>query len=492
MKWIDDYLDNITMYRLTLYVLIAYVAIGGLYSIFGILPFNIFGYLFSLIFIISVSWVANTVFAKVFEAPTNLESVYITALILFLIIKPLGNIHDIIFLGWAATLAMAGKYILAINKKHIFNPAALAVFLTAIGIGASANWWIGSKSLLPFVAIGGFLIVRKIKRSDLIFGFFAVSLATIAAFAIFKGSSIITTLQKTIFDSPLVFFATIMLTEPLTTPPTKILQAMYGALTGFLFVPYIHIGGFYTTPEIALLIGNAVSFMISPKDKLMLTLKEKIKIAPNIYDFIFTSNQKMNFVPGQYMEWTLAHGNTDSRGSRRYMTIASSPTETDIRVGVKFAENGSSWKKSLLELGSAKHIVASQLAGEFTLPKDKNKKLVFIAGGIGVTPYRSMVKYLLDQGETRDIVILYAAKTKDDFVYKNIFSKAKALGVTTHYITSAEGHINEEMIMKLIPDFKDRTFYFSGPRSMIVSIDKNLHKMKLPKSRIITDYFPGF
>ena len=56
--------------------------------------------------------------------------------------------------------------------------------------------------------------------------------------------------------------------------------------------------------------------------------------------------------------------------------------------------------------------MASQLAGDFILPEDKNKKLVFIAGGIGVTPFRSMIKYLIDKNEKRDIIIFYSNRTR--------------------------------------------------------------------------------
>lgn len=88
--------------------------------------------------------------------------------------------------------------------------------------------------------------------------------------------------------------------------------------------------------------------IVSPKTKLIPILKDKIMVASSTMDFVFSPGQKLVYQPGQYMEFTLPHNATDSRGSRRYLTLASSPTESDLRIGVKFYENGSSFKKALL------------------------------------------------------------------------------------------------------------------------------------------------
>lgn len=491
MKYIDDFLNGITMYRLLLYYLIILAAIGGVFSAMGILRFGLINYFLTAALIVAVSYISNKVFSYVYEAPTNVESVYITALILILIVPPIAQFHDFIAVGWVATLATASKYILAIGKKHIFNPAAIAVLLTAVAIDYSPVWWVGSASMLPFVIIGGLLIARKIKRFDLVLSFVAVALVTISAASVARGSELIATLAHSINDTPLIFFATVMLTEPLTTPPVRNLRIIYGSIVGFLFAPQLHLGSLYTTPEMALVIGNIFSFIVSPKQKLMLTLKEKVQLAPNIFDFVFTPNITPAFAPGQYMEWTLPHENTDSRGNRRYFTLASSPTEKDIRIGVKFNNPSSSYKKSLLDLDN-RTIVASQIAGDFTLEPNSTEKLVFIAGGIGITPYRSITKYLVDKGQKRDIVLFYAAATAADFVYKDVFTEAaQKIGLRTVYVASeTQGHITEDMIKKEVPDYKDRMFYLSGPHGMIEAFEHTLSKMGVRK--IKTDFFPGY
>ena len=139
-------------------------------------------------------------------------------------------------------------------------------------------------------------------------------------------------------------------------------------------------------------------------------------------------------------------------------------------------------------------IVAGQLIGDFALPKDQNKKLVFIAGGIGITPFRSMIKYLIDTNQKRDVVIVYSAKTKDEFMYVDVLRQAQdKLGVRTIYNeSSTQGHIDSVTFAKYIPDYKERTFYISGSHGVVESFDNALKNLQVPASQIVTDYFPGF
>lgn len=401
-NWIDAQLNKVTMYRLLVYVLLFLIGVALVFSSLGVLPYSPFALIFSVFLITTICLIINEICGYVYSAPVNVESIYITAFILALIISPPTYPLDPNYFSlaiWASVWAMASKFLFAIRKKHLFNPAAFAVALTALTINQSASWWVATYAMLPFVVISGLLIVKKLRRFDLVASFFLVTLVATLGAGIWKGADLWTTLSRVLVDSPLFFFAFIMLTEPLTSPPTKTLRVIYGAIVGFLFTPWVHIGSFYMTPEIAIVLGNAFSYIVSPKHKFTMFLKQQLTVAENTIDFLFHPDRQMNFKPGQYMEWTLAHAHPDRRGNRRYFTIASSPTEEDLRLGVKFYPNGSSYKHALSSMVSTDMIVASQLAGDFVLPKNPNEKLVFIAGGIGVTPFRSMIKYLVDTHE---------------------------------------------------------------------------------------------
>lgn len=501
---IDNFLNAITMYRVVQFGLIALALISLVFSAAGTLFYNPISLIVSLLILSVTCYISNFLFSKLLKAPTNNESYLITALILFFIYLPATTIHDALTLFLAGTIAMASKYIFAFNKRHIFNPAAFAAFILGVFGNGNALWWIGSGILLPFVIIIGLLIVRKIRRFHLFFSFLISSIVSISVFGIMSHISLQTWLLDAFVSWPLLFFATVMLTEPLTTPPTKKLQMIYGAFVGLLFGAQFQIGPIYSTPELALLIGNIYSFLVSPKEKLFLHLREKQKIAQNVYEFIFSTSQKINFHPGQYFEWTLPHKRPDLRGNRRYFTIASSPTEKDLRLGVRISSNSSSFKTKLLNLSEEDTLVASHLAGDFTLPKNPTQKLVFIAGGIGVTPFRSIIKFLIDTKEKRSITLFYINKHESDIAYKELFEKARdTFGLKIIYVlTDTEhvptdwkgkvGRIDENMIKQEIPDYHERLFYLSGPNAMVDAYKKLLANVGVPMKRIITDYFPGF
>ena len=506
MKFIDKQLNNVTMYSLVLYYLILLYGVALYFSFLQAITLDPFALLFSLGVLLAVGWITNQIFSRVFGVPANVESVYITAIILSLIITPPQASSDYWFLVWAGVLAMASKYIIAYKGKHLFNPAAFAIALTYFATNQSASWWIGNSYLLPVTIIGGLLVVRKIGRFDLVLTFIASNLVFTWFAGWFNGAPFFSTLQNSLYYSPIMFFAFIILTEPLTTPPTRKLRINYGALLGFLFIPQLHFGSVFITPELAIIIGNIYSFIVSPKDKLRLKLKDKVQLAPNIYEFTFTAPAKFNFKPGQYMEWTLGHSNPDNRGNRRYFTLASSPTENLVRLGVKFSDNPSSYKSSMLAMKKGSEIIAGQLDGDFVLPDNRYKKCVLIAGGIGITPYRSMIKQLLDRNLRSSITLVYAVSDVKEIVYKDILDRAdRELGIKTIYSISnnvadqktnfatgqVTGRIDENLIRKAFPDLRAHTFYVSGSRDMVTGIKSVLRNAGVANSQIKEDFFAG-
>jgi ferredoxin-NADP reductase/Na+-translocating ferredoxin:NAD+ oxidoreductase RnfD subunit len=500
---IDYILDRVTMYRLVLYVLLSLLGQAMILSYFKLLSFSPLQLAASTVFLVIMCWATNIILARVFEAPANVESVYITALILALIIDPAKSPGDFQFLGWAAILAMSSKYILAINKKHIFNPAAIAVVITAFALGKSASWWVGTIDMLPLVLLGGWLVARKIRQEDVVAVCCSVALASSYVMDVIQRSSVATDLRQLLVGSPLFFFAAIMLTEPLTSPPTRNLRRLYAALVGILFVPQIHFGALYSTPELALVVGNVFSYLVSPKAKVMLKLKKRVKMAPDIVDFVFQPSQKLAFSPGQYMEFTLDHSHPDSRGNRRYFTLASSPTENLVHLGVRFYQRGSTFKNAMSRIDGRTKLVGAQIAGDFTLPADPGQKLVFIAGGIGITPFRSMLKYLLDTRQRRDIILFYINRAANEIVYTDILDAARAkLGVKV-FCTLTDptnvprnwagfvGRLDEQIIKSAVPDYQERAYYLSGPPEMVRASEQVLKNMDVTSSQIKKDFFPG-
>lgn len=504
LKAVDNILNGISMYRLVLYLLISLVLVSIILSFLQVLPYKPIDLIIQTSVLSLICWLVNKVFAKIFKAPQNPESPFITALILCLIITPQNIFENLFFIFLASIFAIASKYILQFGGKHIFNPAAFGVAATAIFFNYSAGWWVGNLWMIPFVVICGLLIVRKIKRFDMVAAFLSTALVVFGVFALFKGNNLFTLFQKISLETPLIFFASVMLTEPQTMPPSKKWKVIYGIIVGILFASPFSVGYFTATPENALILGNIFSYLVGFKRKLTLYLKEKKQIGLGIYDFVFNLKGSFSFLPGQYLEWTLGHKNPDSRGVRRFFTIASSPTEQNLHIGIRFFDQGSSFKKSLINMRSGESIIASQLDGEFVLPKDPSEKLVFIAGGIGITPFRSMIKYLLDKEEKRDIVLFYLNRSEKEIVYKEIFDEAfrKLKVKTVCVLTDREnvpkgwkglvGHLDDNVIKQEVSDYKERIFYISGSHSMVEAFKEVLKGLGIPGNRIKTDYFPGY
>lgn len=499
---ITDLINSITMYRLVRNSLFVVVAISFVASFTKFIPYSPTQLAISLALLILVSEISNRLLAKLFTCPTNAESALITSLILFFLFVPPSDLREGTTLVLASLVAMASKYVLSIRQTHLFNPAAIAAVLVPLLGYDPALWWVATPILLPFVAVAGFLVIYKTKRAALAGAFWLTSCIAIFYSNLRFIDNLPEFTLEVLLSWPLVFFSSIMLTEPLTMPPTKKLQIYYGLIVGLLFGLPFQIGPLYGSPEFALVLGNLFAFLVSGKKTVLLTLKRKNRLAEKIYEFVFQTPEQLSFQPGQFLEWTLNTDDTDSRGNRRYFTVASSPTESQIKMAVKVPEKASSFKQELLDLKPGDGILASQLAGDFVLPKDKSEKIVMIAGGIGITPFRSMVKYLIDKKEKRDIVLIYSTSLFEDLVYKDLWQKAeKTIGLKVIFVCSNTdklpdkwnghvGRITSGMIKKRIKDFSERTYYLSGPSALVDNYKNLLEKINVKK--IVTDYFPGF
>jgi ferredoxin-NADP reductase len=501
MEKIDEILNKVTMYRLVVYVLGAFAGLGIIFALLGRLSSSPTNMILSLVVLMASAYIADHGFAKLFNIPTNMESWLITALILFLIVQPANSLATFLALGLAGALSSASKFLLARNSKHFFNPAAFAASFLSLWALLPTTWWIGSSSFWPFTLVLGLAVVRKIRRFPLFITFLSVS--TALQYLVFAQAHqpIITDMKHALIASPLIFLSTIMLTEPATMPPRRNQQIIFAALIAVLYVKAWQVGPLIIYPEVALLIGNIFAYLVAPKFKVRLQLKEIQKISDWVYNYVFVPDHRFNFLPGQYMEWTLAGVPYDSRGNRRTFTIASSPTEAEVHIGLKYYEPTSSYKATFNKLKPGGVVYASQLAGNFTLNHGERKPLAFIAGGIGITPFRSMVKYLTDKNIVCDIVLLYIVSDPHEFAYVQEFKEAGKVGVKTIPIVSRAGHhipgvvtakITPGLLSKLIPDYAKRKFYISGPDVMVDATKDHLYNLGVHRKNIKTDHFSGY
>jgi ferredoxin-NADP reductase len=226
------------------------------------------------------------------------------------------------------------------------------------------------------------------------------------------------------------------------------------------------------------------------------TLERVETLTPTIKTFWFRPEKPLDFVAGQFTELYLPHPDTDERGDKHWFTISSSPTEPLFSITTKFARGRSStYKQTLLGIPVGTRLHFADPMGDFVLPKDKRIPLVFVAGGIGVTPVRSMVKYLTDRQERRDLTLIYDVHTAEDLVFADLFT-AYGLRYTPLITTgprdqSALGKVDTERILAAA-NTPDALIYLSGPEPLVETLNGELQKNGVEARRLITDFFHGY
>ncbi len=484
LRYMRELVDSVTMYRLTFYGLAGISTISVLFGAIGRIPYSAGSQLLSLIAILGAAYIANRTLSIIKNVPINSESWLITSLILFLILPPVRSAQDVGLLMLTAIIAMASKFILVYRRKNIFNPAAVGA-----AILVPATWWVGSSVLLPFTALFAAMLLLKLRLFRLFFAFALVALAASGAMAMAENIPINEAILVGIVSGPLIFLGSVMLTEPSTLPPTHGKRLVYGALVGLLFALHPRLAGITLSPEVALLIGNLFAFAVGSRYRLKMKLIDKRQLSPTTYEFVFSPERPFTYKPGQYMEWTLPHRGTDIRGNRRSFSLASSPTETSVRIGVKIPTPSSSYKQALLQLKPGQSLYASHVVGDFTLPQNLSVKYVFIAGGIGVTPFRSIIKYLLDSHpeHLKNIIVVYITHDAEKAAYLDILREAGQHGLEH---IPADSTITAAQFSTLIPDLTQRTAYISGPSTMVEHYKTIMKQAGVGK--IQTDHFSGY
>jgi glycine betaine catabolism B len=221
------------------------------------------------------------------------------------------------------------------------------------------------------------------------------------------------------------------------------------------------------------------------------------KEAENISTFYFRPGKPVHFTAGQYAEWTIKHPHPDERGIKHWFTISSSPTEELVSLTTKYAgEKSSTFKQALFNLQPGDEIEMSEPMGDFVLPKLIQTPLLFVAGGIGLTPFHSIFEWLATTGEQRDIKFLYGVRNEDEIVFQDTFDK---VGIQPTVVVSEpspawggeRGRITAEMILGLGQPTEDTLIYVSGPEPMVESLEADLKKAGHGK-QFVGDYFPNY
>lgn len=229
------------------------------------------------------------------------------------------------------------------------------------------------------------------------------------------------------------------------------------------------------------------------------TLDHIDQTAHNIKTFWFRPERPIHQVAGEFTELYLPHDNPDERGVKHWFTVSSSPTDELMSITTKFPPEGqrmSTFKQTLLKLPIGVEVNLAEPMGDFVLPISTNLPILFVAGGIGITPVHSMVKYLHDKHEQRDITLLYTAHDSSELAFLDLFRDYKMdfepmVQNPDPNWQGEVGTLTSERVIKAIKS-PDTLVYLSGPEAMIEALTNDLKTHGVDKRNIVTDFFPGY
>jgi ferredoxin-NADP reductase len=222
--------------------------------------------------------------------------------------------------------------------------------------------------------------------------------------------------------------------------------------------------------------------------------------AENAVSFFFQPESSLQFRAGQYLRYTLPHADPDNRGVTRNFSIASSPEEPLIRLTTRLSTPGSSFKQALGGLQPGLVVEASGPFGNFVYA-DSDLSPVFIAGGIGITPVRSILGDLARRTPRVSATLLYSNATQD------IPFRAEIDSLSTHWpelhvvytLTrpgprweGPTGRITGALIRELVDDLHGAVFFVSGPTLMVDAMRAILADSGVDANRVKREAFPGY
>ena len=223
------------------------------------------------------------------------------------------------------------------------------------------------------------------------------------------------------------------------------------------------------------------------------------QLTDTITSFSFKPEQHFSYTAGQFIELTLLGHEEHGQPAKRWFTLSSSPHEELLtittRVGAHTAHTA--FKRALENLESGAEVDFSEPMGDFVLPKIIQTPLVFIAGGIGITPFHSILEWLVSTDEQRNIRLLYGVRTEDDIIFQDTFAAAKQHATIVVEEPSAawggeRGRLNAEMILGLEQPNSGTLYYISGPEPFVQVLQQDLKEQGVSGQNIVVDEFQGY
>jgi ferredoxin-NADP reductase len=225
-------------------------------------------------------------------------------------------------------------------------------------------------------------------------------------------------------------------------------------------------------------------------------VKEVIPRAKDMVSYRFPRPSELDYKPGQYMLATIKAGEKELTHP---FSFSSSPTEKGfIEFTKKLTDSEYSNTLRALKPGGWARIDAPY--GNFTF-QGEHCKIVMLAGGVGITPFRSICRYSTDTQLASSIVLLYGCRSENEIAFKTELEEMQRqnpnlkvvfiLGEASSQWKGLVGFINAELVKTQVPDYKERIFYACGPPAMVKAMENLVASMGLPLSQLKLEALAG-
>jgi ferredoxin-NADP reductase len=204
---------------------------------------------------------------------------------------------------------------------------------------------------------------------------------------------------------------------------------------------------------------------------------------------VFLRPAGFDFKAGDWIDVEFSNG--PLKGGKTY-SISSSPTEADIRI--TFREGMSDFKGALKNSQLNDELYISQYGNDYNFQLNRNRSSVLIAGGVGIAPFRSMLKEMADNHGANDVSIIYLNQN-EDFLFKDELDRwsAELPNLSISYINTKDiNRKKREKYIRFLVNDVDQNFYISGPPAMVEANEHLLIDMGVEVRNIRIDSFSGY
>lgn len=221
-----------------------------------------------------------------------------------------------------------------------------------------------------------------------------------------------------------------------------------------------------------------------------LKLIDKQPMIDNVWAFVFEPEEPQEYTAGQYVRVRLDHDNPDDEGPKRFFTNSAPPYEGVIQITTRLTDSTFKQALSGLQVGDDRMELIKPPEGDFTW-RDTDKPIVFVAAGIGVTPYYSILLQRVHDGKPIPSTLLYAGRN-ELLPWRHEFAALEEANPEFKVVYMIGEPVTPENLQRHFPDLNESLIYLSGPEPMVEDVGEALKKNGLPEDQLMQDWFPNY